>query len=252
MRQYIRKIGLYKSVAMFTALAVCLDLVATLLIILLLENFGIHLDLLVGLIISVIITVIITPTMGFYLVRLFLKVDKLEEEMRQLASYDLLTGLLNKREFLYQANFFHRVALREKLPYALVIVDLDNFKEINDQFGHLVGDQTLEKLGKAMQKTIRESDLACRWGGDEFVFFLPNTNIHHAEGFCKRIHTLIEDTSNFSGLSVTLSASIGVSSFPDMIADNIEELFSAADTAMYMSKEAGGNQTRQFQYIVPN
>jgi len=252
MRQYIRKIGLYKSVALFTALAVCLDLVTTLIIILILGKYGIQLDLWVGLIISVIITLIITPTLGFFMVRLFLKVDKLEEEMRQIASYDLLTGLLSRREFLNQANFFHRVALREKLPYALVIVDLDNFKEINDQFGHLVGDQTLKKLGEAMQSTLRESDLACRWGGDEFVFFLPNTNIHHAEGFCTRIHKLIKESSDFSGLSVNLCASIGVSSFPDMIADNIEELLSAADTAMYMSKKAGGNQTRQFHSIKPS
>ena len=229
-----------------------MDLCITIFLTKIMNSFGLDLNMRAGLIISVIITVIITPSMGIFMVRLFLKVDKLEEEMRQLASYDLLTGLLTRREFLDQANFFHRVALREKLPYALVIVDLDNFKEINDQFGHQVGDQTLTKLGEAMKTTLRESDLACRWGGDEFVFFLPNTTINLAEGFCKRIHSVIEESTHFSGLKIKLSASIGVSSFPDMIADDIEELVSAADTAMYMSKKGGGNQTRQYQDSEPD
>ncbi len=118
-----------------------------------------------------------------------------------MATYDLLTGLLSRREFHQAINFFHE-SLKGKITICtLIIVDLDNFKEINDQFGHRLGDQTLKNLGEAMQSTLRESDLACRWGGDEFVFFLPNTNIHHAEGFCRRIHKLIKESSDFSAFN---------------------------------------------------
>lgn len=244
MRQFIRKIGLTKSILLFSFLAVCLALVSTLVITTVIKRWGIPLNLPVGLVISVIITLIITPLMSFYMVRLFLKVDRLEEEMRVLACYDSLTGLYNKREFLERADYFHKIASREKLPYSLIIADLDNFKKVNDHFGHLTGDQTLETLGLAIQESLRESDLACRFGGDEFLFFLPNTNSEQATHFTDRLRLILEEAIECSSLEIELTASMGIASYPEFQTESIEEFIAAADIAMYNAKNSGGNQSK--------
>lgn len=247
MRQYIRKIGLYKSIILFSFLAVCLVLVSTLVLSYFLEELGITINLKVGLAISVIITLTVTPIMSFNLIRLFLKIDRLEEEMRALATFDSLTGLLTRREFLERVNYFHKIAAREGLPYALIIADLDNFKEINDQFGHHTGDKTLETLGLAIQDSLRESDLACRYGGDEFLFFLPNTDPEQAYHFSERLRSILEEAIDCSGLEINLTVSMGIAAYPDFRTEIIEDIISAADTAMYHAKEAGGNQTQLYQ-----
>ena len=246
MRQFIRKIGLYKSVVLLSFLAVCLALVSTLVLTSFLEELDIPLNLGTVLVISVIISLIVTPILSFYVIRLFIKVDRLEEEMRALATFDSLTGLLTRREFLERAEFFHKVAVREHLSFALIIADLDNFKEINDQFGHLTGDQTLETLGLAIQDSLRESDLACRYGGDEFLFFLPNTDSEQAYLFCERLRSILDEAIDCSSLEIKLTASIGIAAYPDFQTDIIEDIISAADTAMYHAKEAGGNQTQLY------
>jgi diguanylate cyclase (GGDEF)-like protein len=244
MRQFIRKVGLFKAVILFSTLAVLMALIATIIITLVIQSLGIELNMNAGLVISVIITLIITPIMSFFMVRLFLKVDKLEEEMRILATYDSLTGLLTKREFMDRAEYFHKIATRENIPYSLIIADLDDFKEINDQFGHLTGDQTLETIGLAFKENLRESDLACRFGGDEFLFFLPNTNLEQAEHFSKRLKTIIDDAIKCSSLEIQLTASMGIASYPELKTDSLEDFLSAADTAMYLAKEAGGDKSQ--------
>jgi diguanylate cyclase (GGDEF)-like protein len=182
--------------------------------------------------------------MSYFMVRTFLHVDRLEEEMRILASFDTLTGLLTRREFHERVNYFHKIAQRENLTYSLIIADLDNFKEINDQFGHQTGDQTLETLGAAIQESLRESDLACRYGGDEFTFFLPNTDTEQARTFCERLQETIKESVSFSGLNIELTASIGIASYPENNAEFLEDLLSRADTALYEVKRTGGNQSK--------
>jgi diguanylate cyclase (GGDEF)-like protein len=231
-------------VVFFSILAVMMALVATTIITLVFRMFGIPINMKAGLIISVIITLVITPIMSFYMVRLFLKVDKLEEEMRVLAIYDSLTGLLTKREFFERAEYFHRIALRDNLIYSLIIADLDDFKEINDQLGHLVGDKTLEIIGLSIQENLRESDLACRFGGDEFLFFLPNTSTEQANQFCDRFQVIIDRAIEFSSLEIQLTASMGIASFPELKTDSIEDLISAADNAMYLAKDNGRSRSQ--------
>ncbi len=242
MRQFIRKIGLYKSIVLFSSLAVILALASTYLLTFIMEELGVPMNIKAGLVISVIITLTITPAMSFFMVRLFLKVDRLEEEMRSLATYDTLTGLLTKREFLERADYFRKIALRDDLPYALIIADLDNFKDINDQFGHITGDQTLETLGLAIKDSLRESDLACRFGGDEFLFFLPNTTAEQAAHFSERLGAILEEAISCSSLKINLTASIGIAAYPEYQPAIIEDFIAAADTAMYRAKEAGGDQ----------
>lgn len=246
MRQFIRKIGQIRTVALLSALAVAIALLSTLLITTLVYRLEVEINLNTGLMISILVTLTIAPIMSWFMIDLFLKVDQLETEMRLLATYDSLTGLLTRREFLERANYFHKVALREDLPYALIIADLDNFKGVNDHFGHLTGDQTLEIFGDAILANLRESDLACRFGGDEFVFFLPNTSRDQAQQFGDRLHTIINEAIDCSGLEIDLSISLGIACYPDLPAENVEALISAADNAMYRAKRSGGNKTRHY------
>jgi diguanylate cyclase len=246
MRQNIRKIGLNKTVLLISILAICLALAAALLFTFIMGQLGMAVNQKGSLIIATSVALIITPVMSYYLVNLFLKVDRLEEEMRALATYDSLTGLLTRREFLERANYFHKIAEREDLPYSLIIADLDNFKEINDQFGHMTGDQTLETMGLAIQDSLRESDLACRFGGDEFIFFLPNTSAEQASHFSDRLRLIIDEAIKCSSLEIPLYSSMGIASYPEIQTETIEDFISAADTAMYLAKEAGGNQTQLY------
>lgn len=246
MRKFIRKIGQIRTVALFSAFAITVSLLATLLIITVLDWFEVEVHLVAGLWISILVTLSIAPIMSWIMVGLFLKVDQLETEMRQLASFDCLTGLLTRREFLERSNYFHKIAHREQLAYCLIIADLDNFKEINDQFGHLTGDQTLKSFGGAILDNLRESDLACRFGGDEFLFFLPNSNHARARQFGERLHSIIAEAIDCSGLNIELSISLGIACYPTTPAENIEEMIAAADNALYKAKRSGGNNTQHY------
>lgn len=246
MRHFIRKIGQARTVALFSTVAIMVALISTFSITTLLYRLQVEVNLKAGLWISVFVTLTIAPIMSWYMIGLFLKVDQLEADMRRLATYDSLTGLLTRWEFLEKANYFHKVAQREDLPYALIIADLDNFKEVNDHFGHLTGDQTLETFGDAILTNLRESDLACRFGGDEFVFFLPNTSRDQAQQFGDRLHSIINEAIDCSGLEIDLSISLGIACYPDTPANNVEDLISAADNAMYQAKRSGGNRTRHY------
>jgi len=243
MRQFIRNIGLTKAVIVFSFLGVCLAATSTLAGTSLLQGWGMDINLKAGLIISVVISLIITPLLSLYLVRLLMEVDRLEEEMRTLSTFDTLTGLLTKREFLDRANYFHKIAVREELTYALVLADLDNFNDINEEFGLMIGDKALASLGAEIQKELRESDLACRFGGEEFLFFLPNTSPKEANHFCDRMHSVIKNAVSFPGLRLPLRASMGIAAYPETPTDSIEDFISAADKKMYLAKENRGDQT---------
>lgn len=246
MRELIRKFGRGQTVVLFSTFAIVVSLLATLIIEVILNLIGIDINLKAGLWIAVFVTLSVAPIMIWYMIGLFLKVDQLEADMRLLATYDSLTGLLTKREFLEQANYFHKVALRENWPYALIIADLDNFKEINDHFGHLTGDQILETFGRALHGHLRESDLACRFGGDEFLFFLPNSSREQAEQFGDRLHAIIGGAIECSWLEIELSISLGVACYPDISVENVEEMISAADNALHIAKISGGNITQHY------
>jgi len=244
MRQYIRKVGRVKIVGIFSALSIIVGMIATLLVTSILNSFGMDLDLRVSMGISIFITLCLAPATSWFMIGLYLKIDRLEEEMRQLATYDSLTGLLTRREFFERVSYYHKLALREDLPYSLIITDLDDFKEINDQLGHLTGDQTLKTFGEAILENMRDSDLACRFGGDEFLFFLPNSTHDQAEQFGHRLHEVIAEAIDRTGLDFDLSVSLGIATYPDIPAVEVEDLIAAADKAMYQYKRSKGNNGR--------
>jgi diguanylate cyclase (GGDEF)-like protein len=152
---------------------------------------------------------------------------------------DDLTGLGNTRHF----NRMLPELIARGEPLSLLVLDLDNFKTVVDTFGHLAGSRTIGYLGKIIGHLIRPGDVAARFGGDEFVVILPDTDIETARSIAETIRAAIEAVSTLEGNGVdisTITASIGVATFPAH-APRAEALFKAADAAMYTVKRSGKN-----------
>ena len=246
MRNLISNLGHTKSVIAFTFVAVLLAIIFTLAFEFIFYLFGIEIHPSTAVSIAVSTALIIAPLMSWYIIGLILNIHRLEEEMRAVASFDVLTGLMSRYEFLKRTQYCLNFAKREKLEFSVVIVDLDNFKLFNDQYGHVTGDQALKSFSEAVKSTVRESDLACRFGGDEFLFFLPSASSKQAWNFTERLHSAIREVNETEALPIPLTASMGLASYPETEAQNFDEMINAADKALYRAKQNGRNQTKIF------
>jgi diguanylate cyclase (GGDEF)-like protein len=155
---------------------------------------------------------------------------------------DDLTQLYNAR---FMENYLRREAkraVRYGHPVALLFIDLDGFKQVNDVHGHMAGSRTLVEVGEVLRANVREIDVVARWGGDEFAVVLPDTGAEGAFSMADRIREKIAERTYLAGmgLEVRVSASIGVAAFPEHGA-SAEQLLAGADAAMYRVKDAGKN-----------
>lgn len=159
------------------------------------------------------------------------------ERLYRDAILDPLTGLANRRHYRERLNTEIVRARRYRSPFVLAIFDIDNFKSLNDTRGHAVGDDVLRMVAGVMREAIRESDLAARWGGEEFVLLMPETPKAGGLVVAERIRLRVEDI--FSMDRVTISG--GIASFPSD-GENEDNLFSFADRALYRAKSEGKNR----------
>ncbi len=155
----------------------------------------------------------------------------------QLATRDQLTGLYLRHHFMQRVSDERTRAQRYRTPFAVLMLDLDTFKEINDRHGHNTGDRFLAETSEAIQRSLRSSDIACRWGGDEFCVLLPQTDLEAARLTAERIRKAIEDLSAPGGVRAT--ASLGVATYPTDFDGSVEELVKRADQALYRAKGEG-------------
>ncbi len=162
--------------------------------------------------------------------------DRLTFNLNQLLRFDELTGCLNKKTFLEEAEREISRALRYIQPTTFLIIDIDNFKAINDQYGHLYGDIVLKKISDQIRQSLRESDTAARFGGDEFLVLLPATKITVAEKISTRIIESIQQQ-----FDPPLSVSIGIAALEDET-DSLHFILARADKALYQSKKNGKNR----------
>ncbi len=161
----------------------------------------------------------------------------------ELATIDGLTRLLVRRHFDIRLREEWARATRYHSSFAIGILDLDNFKELNDTYGHQAGDQVLRATAATVRRNMRGADLAGRYGGEEFVFLLPRTSLDEARSVAERIRSDIEDLVVHSGsLELRIQASIGVAAFPESAVDQVEELVARADEALYQAKRSGKNR----------
>ena len=165
-----------------------------------------------------------------------------EAELRKLANTDTLTGLPNRSYF--QANQSRLV--KKKIPHALLVFDLDNFKKVNDSMGHEVGDVLLCKVAERIRSVGRKQDTVYRLGGDEFSIIVENTNdIHTITSIAKHILRTIAEPLKLKNHEIVLYSSIGIVLYPEDGATP-QELLKNADTAMYHAKHEGGNRYKFF------
>jgi len=162
-----------------------------------------------------------------------------EEQLRALALYDNLTGLSNRRLFREHMITALHLAKRRDLRFAILFIDLDGFKPVNDKFGHEAGDQVLKTLARRLKHCLRESDEASRFGGDEFTMLLTIINsMEDAQVAAQRVLSVLGQPIDVEGHQVVLGASIGLAMFPDDGTD-YDSLMKVADARMYQAKRAG-------------
>jgi diguanylate cyclase (GGDEF)-like protein len=163
----------------------------------------------------------------------------LQEALLHQAFHDKLTGLPNRALLFDRLQHAFMEAMRHQQALALLFVDLDDFKSVNDRFGHAIGDQLLVDVAKRMLLVVRQEDTVARLGGDEFTVLIKNPlSVDAAIGAANRILEKVSEPYQMSGVSLNISASIGVTmSYPK--GDQPEDLLREADQAMYQAKSGG-------------
>lgn len=163
-----------------------------------------------------------------------------ESRIQYLAQFDSLTGLPNRTQLEDRAKYLISLAQRSQTPIALMFLDLDHFKDINDTLGHSIGDALLVELSQRLRRVLREEDTLARLGGDEFIFLLHNVDSSAATLIAQKLLTVISAPYQIESYDLNVSGSIGITLYPDDGAD-LETLFKRADAAMYRAKQEGRN-----------
>ncbi len=167
----------------------------------------------------------------------------LYQKIQDLARTDGLTGLLNHRTFMEKLAEEYRRIDRDMRPFSMLLMDIDKFKNVNDAYGHPVGDIALKSVAHVLKETGRGSDFVARYGGEEFAIGMVDTNIKGAEQMAERVRKLVEETvaARVGGKDLRVTLSIGISNFPEDT-KNKADLVIMADNALYQAKRLGRNR----------
>ena len=174
------------------------------------------------------------------------KLEEANQKLKELSVKDSLSGLYNQGYFFEELNkTFELYKRREKIcqtnGFSLILLDIDNFKNINDKYGHLMGDYTIAHVGKTIAKRVRSSDKCFRYGGDEFAIILYDTELDGARTVAEKLRTSIaKNPIRFMDNEIQVTVSMGVSSFNEV--GKAENMFQRADEKLYKSKGIGKNK----------
>jgi diguanylate cyclase (GGDEF)-like protein/PAS domain S-box-containing protein len=167
---------------------------------------------------------------------------QLELTLQNIASHDPLTGLLNRHECDQVLGRQLDLCRRLKVPMGLCVFDLDHFKQVNDQFGHAVGDKVLQQVAQTIAIQLRTTDYLFRWGGEEFLLVCTDTPLNELLLLAEKLRECVAQMVwEHAGVRQVITCSFGVASFPDHAGD-VENLFIAADSALYRAKSLGRNR----------
>ena len=185
------------------------------------------------------IAALLTPLITIHFIRLGHQLDRAEEDMRRLASLDSLTHAYTRGHFVELAEKEVVRARRYGHPLSLLLLDIDHFKSVNDRYGHSAGDRVLRAAVDLFQGQIRRSDLLGRYGGEEFLVLLPETDVAGADVVAERIRAALRKAPvNVGNLAVEMTVSIGLTELrPEM--QDVDALLAHADAALYRAKDAG-------------
>ena len=165
----------------------------------------------------------------------------MEQRLEELSRTDYLTGVLNRRAITRSLQETQDAVTTERDSFCTILLDLDHFKQINDEYGHAVGDHALRHAVERVRHGIREKDLLGRWGGEEFLILAPRTNLDEAQGLAERLCRNLADTQvSTDGVSVTVTGSFGVTRY--VPGESIDSCLKRTDDALYAAKHQGRNR----------
>jgi len=173
---------------------------------------------------------------------------KIEEKLNYMAQYDTLTGLGNRNLFTAALNNAITFSKHSNQPFALLFMDLDRFKQVNDTLGHNAGDLLLKEVSARVQDCIRDTDILCRLGGDEFTIIINGKSAETASlRVSEKLVSALSRPFEVFGQELYVGASIGIVYYPTM-GDDANELIKNADMAMYQAKHEGRNRYKVFEF----
>jgi diguanylate cyclase (GGDEF)-like protein len=169
--------------------------------------------------------------------------ESFQQRMYEAALYDSLTKAFNKKHLLERLPSELAYAKRHNSPLSMLMFDVDHFKKVNDNYGHLAGDYVLARLGKITQSAIRSEDIFARYGGEEFSIVSRGVDLARSAVFAERLRTLVESTEFIhESTRIPVTISIGVAALPEIMVNEPLELIAAADSALYAAKRGGRNR----------
>lgn len=173
-----------------------------------------------------------------------IRLQKTRKQLEKLATVDSLTGLFNRKYLMESLALHVKRFTRHQTPFSILMADLDHFKKVNDRYGHLAGDAVLVKIADVFNDTLRSIDIAGRYGGEEFLIILENTQEQEAWQTAERIRQAVEDSSvTMAGEIIKITISIGIATSSNKIMMNNGQLIGLADKALYEAKQNGRNRT---------
>lgn len=238
LRQLIIRLGQGWTVCLITAVSITGSVAITSL---LTYAFGHPLDSLT-LTISTLVPLLVASTVSWFVVNVLFRVHTLEAEIRRVATYDMVTGVMTRHAFFSAADTAHRIAMRNQSALSVITIDIDDFKRINDTHGHAAGDSVLKHFGATLAQCARKSDIVGRIGGEEFVMMLPDTGLEGALHVAGKIRAATLDSPvDCGGQSIAFTVSIGAAEICHVEATPLEKLLKQSDQALYAAKRMGKN-----------
>lgn len=176
-----------------------------------------------------------------------IKLQDINRKLQYLSDYDYLTGIPNRRYFMKQLKDFDCNREYQNVRTYVVIADIDYFKNINDTYGHLIGDYVLKAVSTVLKNNIKEQDLLARFGGEEFLILLSSSNLEETKVICENLRNLIEQYAfNFEKNTIKITASFGIASIDKISEVDFDKAYSHADKALYEAKRSGRNRVCTF------
>lgn len=191
---------------------------------------------------AMVLLLLFSPTAYVLLIK-----ESADKKLHAMAMTDALTGLINRRNFTLHAQHIFTGSMAKKSPLALLFVDIDDFKRVNDTYGHAFGDIVLIRFANLLKNCLRTVDISCRYGGEEFVILLPRTTLKMAKVISHRIMRQTGELRFDEQPGFTFSVSIGLVAVPPHTGKNMDDCLGQADCAMYEAKKAGKNRVTVYR-----
>ena len=243
-REMIIRYGAVKTIALLSFLSMSASLAVTAMV---------HLAVgasvgPIALLVALAVPLFLTPPIGYVHISLILALHEAEARARKSAAADFLTGLSNRQAFAERAVSVLGLSARNGLETALIYLDLDHFKRINDTFGHGAGDKVLQQFADLLKSSLRRTDIIGRLGGEEFAVVLVKASANDASRLAEKIRRTVENTpfQTNDGIPISMTVSAGVASSGKEAEISLEDLITRADRSMYDAKESGRNCVRTY------